>query len=581
MSLVELKEIPKTKVVLLVGPPGVGKSTFCQQTVLSNLVMERPVIFVTTEYGTLEAERYLKKRGLTGASDVLLKYVDGFNQTVGLPLLDRSDTINVSSGNLTYLGIAIFKHQRNIGKKGILLVFDSLTSSYLLCGSEVVRFFRLTLSRFAGDGNSVLVCFDEGSSKEEDLVGMMSICDGLVKLNIKADSRVYDIVKHPRMKPAKIETPSVPIPPGKAVHINMEYLKENVQLNMGLRSISLRKEVGDYVNIAWRDLLLWSGMLWDPKRFPMMIYDWIKFHYNLRNRGIDYLSFMPWQKRIALKFLKPKSLSKVKDMKRAFKAGPVKGESVFRTSKVEYLEELSKTDEHYFRHYENYECWGFNKVGTSLALVRPAMTAVFSSLLDSEMRDWNIIETKCIGLGDPYCELKLVPGEINELKYSLEKDISVIEAISNRLMDYVLDFLLNGKPLMERPTLGSMVHIHDLQRISNASISKEEFQLVSRMGGAKAGKLLGERMMNLGLKEQEAVNHLVRLINHCKVGKITFDETIRIGENCERIGFKTDEPSCYFTTSFLNGFFYAVRNQQVRETKCIAAGDSYCEWELR
>jgi len=31
-------------------------------------------------------------------------------------------------------------------------------------------------------------------------------------------------------------------------------------------------------------------------------------------------------------------------------------------------------------------------------------------------RDWNAIEVKCIGLGDPYCEFKLVPGEIEGFK---------------------------------------------------------------------------------------------------------------------------------------------------------------------
>jgi hypothetical protein len=30
-----------------------------------------------------------------------------------------------------------------------------------------------------------------------------------------------------------------------------------------------------------------------------------------------------------------------------------------------------------------------------------------------------------------------------------------------------------------------------------------------------------------------------------------------------------------------NGFFSAVKNQHVKETKCIAMGDPYCEWEFR
>jgi predicted hydrocarbon binding protein len=40
------------------------------------------------------------------------------------------------------------------------------------------------------------------------------------------------------------------------------------------------------------------------------------------------------------------------------------------------------------------------------------------------------------------------------------------------------------------------------------------------------------------------------------------------------------EPCCYFTTGFLNGFFSAVKNQHVKETKCIVLGDPFCEWEF-
>jgi len=43
---------------------------------------------------------------------------------------------------------------------------------------------------------------------------------------------------------------------------------------------------------------------------------------------------------------------------------------------------------------------------------------------------------------------------------------------------------------------------------------------------------------------------------------------------------KWKEPCCFFTTGFLNGFFSAVKNQHVKETKCIAMGDPYCEWEF-
>jgi len=64
------------------------------------------------------------------------------------------------------------------------------------------------------------------------------------------------------------------------------------------------------------------------------------------------------------------------------------------------------------------------------------------------------------------------------------------------------------------------------------------------------------------------------------VGKVTVGETIRMKENCEAFGLEAEEPLCFFTTGFLNGLFSAVKNQRVREVKCIAAGDPYCEWEI-
>jgi predicted hydrocarbon binding protein len=73
-------------------------------------------------------------------------------------------------------------------------------------------------------------------------------------------------------------------------------------------------------------------------------------------------------------------------------------------------------------------------------------------------------------------------------------------------------------------------------------------------------------------------------MNYCKVGKATVGDTVRIRENCESIGSllyaQIQQPSCFFTTGFLNGLFSAVKNQHVREIKCIGAGDPYCEWEI-
>jgi predicted hydrocarbon binding protein len=121
---------------------------------------------------------------------------------------------------------------------------------------------------------------------------------------------------------------------------------------------------------------------------------------------------------------------------------------------------------------------------------------------------------------------------------------------------------------------------HLRKGVTAAPLVSEELVMIFRLGGAKAGKMLGEHLINAGLGEEEAVRRLIGFMNYCKVGNVEVDGTIKIFENSERFGMKTKDPSCYFTTGFLNGFFYAVKNCHVRETKCIGTGNPYCEWDF-
>ena len=574
-------DVPLNKTILLIGIPGSGKSTFCQQVVLSNLAAYIPTIFITTEYDSFDAKNALTEKGLGNIESGLLTFIDAYSETVGLPIPDKSDIVSAHCGNLTNLGIAITKIQRRIGTKGSLLVFDSLTSPYILNGSNVILFLKMVLNKFAGEGNRVFITFDEGSGKNEDLISLMSLSDGIIQIDIQQDRKVVNIVKHPKIKPTKTEIPIVPAPHHMFYHFNMDYRKQDVTMAMGGVKSILRPNVGNFVNIAWRDLVFWSGMLWDPKRFPVMMYDITKYSNNPANMGLDLLSVLPMYQRILFKLLMPKTFSKVKDFKKLFNLGKKQTESNWNAGIMEYVEGKSKTNEHYLRFSESYECWGFQNVGATLGFMKPAQTVGVLAGWDNEVSDWNVIELKCIGLGDPYCEYKIVPEEIDELEDSLKKDSTVIEKVNNQLKTHIMGFLLAKKPLMERPTLGSDVHMHELQQVTAASLEDEQVITVFRMGGAKAGKMLGEQLLEEGLSEKEAVKLMIDFMNYCKVGKVTLDDTIRIKENSERYGMKTKEPSCYFTTGFLNGFFYAVQNQHVKETKCIGVGDAYCEWELR
>jgi len=579
LLLSEVQEIPKESLILLTGPPGAGKSTFCHQVVLNGLAMERPVLYVTTEHGPSEVAGLLKKRGMGGIPSGALSFVDAFGETVGVTTLERPDTISANCEDLNSISMAIAKLQEKIGRKEILLSFDSLTSPYLFNKEESFRFMRLCLAKFASEGNSVLALMDEGCGKEEDLGAMMSVADGIIRMEIIDHSRTINVLKHPMVRPTRMDIPVEAEPTIKLeLRIDPTVMAQFVKALLKGDEAVIRKEVGDFVNLFWPNLAHWSGMLWDPKGFPKLIYDLNKE--DGANR--ENLKYFPWYFRLMLRVLIPKSLSRVKDMKKLVSRWPMATSE--RSGILEYLEDISKTDEHYIRVYENSDCLGLEDIGATIASHIPPMFA--GCCMSSEMgkRDWNAIETKCIGLGDPYCEFKVVPGEIEELKGSLEKEGSVVERIHDRLMENLAVFLVRQEPLAERPRLGSDVHIHVACHAMGFPHLGERYRMAQRMGGARSGKIIGERLLEAGLKEDEAVRRVIDFMNYCKVGKVTLGETVRIRENCESIRTKLfthiKEPSCYFTTGFLNGLFSAVKNQHVRETKCIVAGDPYCEWEI-
>jgi predicted hydrocarbon binding protein/KaiC/GvpD/RAD55 family RecA-like ATPase len=584
-SLAEIQEVPSNSLILLSGLPGAGKSTFCYQVVLNTFAIEKPVIFVATEQSPVEIEALLKEKGMKQIPAGTLSFVDAFSQTVGLATTEQMDTIYANCQDLNSINMAIAKLQQKIGKGDILLAFDSLTSPYLFNKEEIFRFVRLGLLKFAAEGNSVLALVDEGCGKEEDLGAIMSAADGIMRMEIEENSRIVNVIKHPKIEPSRIEVHTSEIWQ-KTIWDRQTWGREVIEstsaVMLGRAASSIKREYDEYVSVFWSNFIFWSGMLWDPKRFASITYEINKKH----GKSIrEAASLIPWYTKLFVKLFMPKSFNKVRDMKRIIKiAGKYLEQQ--RSGIMEYLEDISKTNEHYFRVYEGFECCGFEGIGAAMASVLPPALAGICTGLERNGKEWNIIETKCIGLGDPYCEFKMIPGEISELKSSLEKDASVLEKIYERLMERIMGFLLDDKPLLDRPRLGSSIHIDVIGSVMAIPVlGGERFQMAWRMGGAKSGKSVGQRMMKAGLNGDEVVNRVIRFLEYCKVGEITMGETIIIRENCESFWtkyrtVKWEEPRCLFTTGFLNGLFSIVKKQHVREIKCIATGDPYCEWEI-
>jgi KaiC/GvpD/RAD55 family RecA-like ATPase/predicted hydrocarbon binding protein len=594
MTLAELRNVPQNNLLLITGQPGAGKSALCHLMTLTSVASQRPVLYVTTEGSPRDVETKLKEKGLGDIAPEALTYIDAFSETVGLKPEKKPGILKANCIDLNSLSMAVTKAAQRMGRGNVLLIFDSLTSPYYFSGSEVIRFVRIFLSKFSAQDNAVVAMIDEGCSEPEDLVALESAADGILQLQMQNGSRFVNVIKHPTVSYGNYELP-VEFEPTMRGLFEEDPHKVRPYIDAQVKGIPdyLRPGVGDFMPPLWPNLAHWSGVLWDPHRFPRMIYDLNKEE---GQRIRDTINLLPNPQQLFFKslfklqsigVLLPKSFSGVKAVKRSTRFGLfyIFGANMEYSGIIEYQPEISKTDEHYFKILENSDCWGLNDVGTTIASHIPAAMAGTTSCMEFEQRDWNAIETRCIGLGDSYCQVKMVPGEIPELDSLLEKSPQDTQRIVDKLLDHVCAYILENKPYPSRPQCGDNVQIHvAFHAMGFPHVAGERFTMAQRMGGAKIGQDLGNRLLDAGLSANKAIQRVIQFMNDFRVGKVTAGDTIRIEHNIEsmRTAYWTnsDQPSCYFTTGFLNGLFSAVKNQRVWEVKCFAADDPYCEWEI-
>lgn len=578
-NLAEVLEIPSSTLVIVIGPPGAGKSTFLRRTIAYNAFdLKKPTIVISTKSLPEQFERDLLKRmGAGRVGEVPVRFVDAYSGTVGLHS-EGSRALGANCNDPTSIGIALAKALRDLAQESLVAV-ESLTPIYLLNERILIKFVQNTLLRHAGEGRRVVTVMDEGIGRAEDLNRLLALAPAVLRINLEGSNRVLEVMKHPSLERGKLIFGTIgrenkPLQCRSELTQDTEMLGAHWESHAGKSPGFIRAKLGDFVGIPWIQLVYLGGITWDTRRFPRLVYDASRDLYN----HCLTLGRKDWESGEVIA-----SIHNTEFARQFILAsnGPDARERQ-NWALADFVSTQSSKDGYIVRLREAATCWNLNKIGAPLCFYDSGVFAGGAQAFDSDGCDWHAYEEECVGEGAPYCEIVLKPEPTTDFdKYLNAGNGSKCEEAMDSLVGTLTQVALDRAEPPSRPTLGPDARLAAFQESTSVpAISDEEFMIAVRLAGANVGKKLGESFLEAGIKLTENSKYLAALFSKLKIGRLFTTDTLKLYESCESYGIRANRPICFFTTGFLNGFYSIVNGLSVKELKCVGAGAQYCEWEF-
>ena len=191
--------IPPNSTILLIGPPGCGKTTFCQQFIFSGLKNNKSVFYVTLDSSPddvitsmaglkMDVKPFMKKK--------LLYFLDAYSWKVGGG--KDNENIKVINGGLDInnINLTLAEILDKIGSSDKRGIFDSLSTLLLYTPPELVTRFIPVLIAKIKRADSIMILILEEGVHDEKLVNTLSfMVDGVMNIKMEGNKRLIQVSK--------------------------------------------------------------------------------------------------------------------------------------------------------------------------------------------------------------------------------------------------------------------------------------------------------------------------------------------------------------------------------------------------
>ncbi|MCD6476635.1 MAG: hypothetical protein J7K26_00510 [Candidatus Aenigmarchaeota archaeon] len=191
--------IPEKTSILLIGPPGCGKSTFAQQFISKGVLNNEPTIYITLDNSPNEIEDEMKSFGFRINKHI--HFIDAYGWRIG----KRASKYYVSNlGNLNELNILLSKVIKEInGAKVKRSVFDSISTLLLYSDPKLaVKIIPVIIAKIKEARYTQILILEEGVHDEKTINTLNYMTDGLIEFKMQEDQKYLKIT---RMKKTKFK----------------------------------------------------------------------------------------------------------------------------------------------------------------------------------------------------------------------------------------------------------------------------------------------------------------------------------------------------------------------------------------
>lgn len=169
--------------ILLIGPPGSGKSVFCKQFVYLGLLKGEPALLVLTDEPPGRIKESMKSLGFDITPfENMIKIIDCYSWRTGIGSTSAYFVSN--PGVLSDVSVTIDSVRQ--GLRNFRFVLDSVTTLAMNSGVETMPRFLQTLSARIKESDGLgIIVLDSGVHNEKFETYLKAMCDGVFEMNIE------------------------------------------------------------------------------------------------------------------------------------------------------------------------------------------------------------------------------------------------------------------------------------------------------------------------------------------------------------------------------------------------------------